>query len=61
MSTSARATSRPSQRTRPVKHERLQMRQDLAAPILEQFHTWLEAQGSEVLPMSPMAEALGTR
>jgi transposase len=38
---------------------RLQMRQDLAVPILEQFRKWLEAQRPEVLPKSPMAEALG--
>ena len=35
--------------------QRLQMRQDLAVPILEQFHAWLEAQRPEVLPKSPMA------
>ena len=28
-------------------------------PILEQFRKWLEAQRPEVLPKSPMAEALG--
>jgi transposase len=39
--------------------QRLQMRQDLAVPILGQFHTWLEAQRPEVLPKSPIAEALG--
>ncbi len=39
--------------------QRLQMRQDLAVPILGQFHTWLEAQRSQVLPKSPMAEAIG--
>jgi len=39
--------------------QRLQMRQELSLPILEQFHTWLEAQRPEVLPKSPMAEALG--
>jgi transposase len=39
--------------------QRLQMRQDLAVPILGQFHQWLEAQRPEVLPKSPMAEALG--
>ncbi len=39
--------------------QRLQMRQDLAVPILSQFHQWLEAQRPEVLPKSPMAEALG--
>jgi transposase len=39
--------------------QRLQMRQDLAVPILEQFHQWLEAQRPEVLPKSPMGEAIG--
>jgi transposase len=39
--------------------QRLQLRQDLAVPILEQFHQWLEAQRPEVLPKSPIAEALG--
>jgi hypothetical protein len=39
--------------------QRLQMRQDLAVPILEQFHQWLEAQRPKVLPKSPMAEAIG--
>jgi hypothetical protein len=39
--------------------QRLQMRQDLAVPILSQFHKWLEAQRPEVLPKSPMAEAIG--
>jgi transposase len=39
--------------------QRLQMRQDLAVPILGQFHEWLEAQRPEVLPKSPMGEAIG--
>jgi transposase len=39
--------------------QRLQMRQDLAVPILGQFQTWLEAQRPEVLPKSPMGEAIG--
>jgi transposase len=39
--------------------QRLQMRQDLAVPILDRFREWLEAQRPEVLPKSPMAEALG--
>jgi hypothetical protein len=39
--------------------QRLQMRQDLAVPILEQFHQWLEVQRPEVLPKSPMGEAIG--
>jgi hypothetical protein len=34
------------------------MRQDLAVPILGQFHTWLEEQRPEVLPKSPMGEAI---
>jgi hypothetical protein len=36
-------------------------RQDLAVPILSRFHHWLERQRPEVLPKSPMGEALGTR
>ncbi len=39
--------------------QRLQMRQDLAVPILAQYHQWLEAQRPEVLPKSPMGEAIG--
>jgi len=39
--------------------QRLQMRQDLAVPVLGQFHTWLEAQRPEVLPKSPLGEAIG--
>ncbi len=39
--------------------QRLQMRQDLSVPILGQFHAWLTAQRPEVLPKSPMAEAIG--
>lgn len=39
--------------------QRLQMRQDLAVPILNQFHAWLEGQRPQVLPKSPMAEASG--
>jgi hypothetical protein len=35
------------------------MHQDLSVPILGQFRTWLEEQRSEVLPKSPMAEAIG--
>jgi transposase len=41
------------------EEQRLQMRQDLAVPILGQFHTWLLAQRPEVLPKSPIAEAVG--
>jgi transposase len=39
--------------------QRLQMRQDLAVPILETFRRWLEAQCGDVLPKSPLGEALG--
>jgi hypothetical protein len=39
--------------------QRLQMRQDLAVPVLGQFHQWLEIQRPEVLPKSPMGEAVG--
>jgi transposase len=39
--------------------QRLQMRQDLSVPILGQLHAWLTAQRPEVLPKSPMAEAIG--
>src|SRR5262245_25278025 len=39
--------------------QRLQMRQELAVPILGQFHAWLTAQRPEVLPKSPLGEAIG--
>jgi transposase len=39
--------------------QRLQMRQELAVPILNKFHTWLEEQRLEVLPKSPINEAIG--
>src|SRR5262249_20404335 len=39
--------------------QRLQMRQDLSVAILGQFHAWLTAQRPEVLPKSPMGEAIG--
>ena len=38
---------------------RRQMRQDLSLLILNQFHSWLEEQRPQVLPKSPMAEAIG--
>jgi transposase len=38
--------------------QRLQMRQELSLPILEQFHQWLLAQRPEVLPKSPTGEAV---
>jgi len=39
--------------------QRRQMRQELALPILNTFHGWLEGQRAQVLPKSPMAEAIG--
>ena len=39
--------------------QRWHMRQDLAVPILDQFKTWLDEQRPQVLPKSPMAEAIG--
>jgi transposase len=39
--------------------QRRQMRQELSLPILTKFHAWLEAQRPQVLPKSPMAEAIG--
>jgi transposase len=39
--------------------QRLQMRQDLAVPILERLRTWLDGQRAQVLPKSPMGEAIG--
>jgi transposase len=39
--------------------QRLQMRQDFAVPTLEKFHAWLVEQHAQVLPKSPMAEAIG--
>jgi hypothetical protein len=44
---------------KPKLAQRLQLRQDLAVPILGQFHQWLEAQRPEVLPKSPLGEAIG--
>jgi transposase len=38
--------------------QRLQMRQELSLPILEQFHQWLLTQRPEVLPKCPMGEAI---
>ena len=41
------------------EHQTRQLRQELALPILKQFHKWLEEQRSQVLPKSPLAEAVG--
>jgi transposase len=50
---------RAAQRNAFTDGQRLQMRQDLALPILNRFHAWLEGQRAEVLPKSPLAEAVG--
>lgn len=39
--------------------QRRLLRQELALPILNQFRAWLDAERVEVLPKSPMAEAIG--
>jgi hypothetical protein len=39
--------------------QKLQMRQELSVPILEAVRRWLEVQRVEVLPKSPVAEAIG--
>jgi transposase len=39
--------------------QRLRMRQDFAVPILNTFKAWLEKERPQVLPKSPMAEAMG--
>ena len=38
---------------------RLALRRERSVPQLNQFHAWLEAQQSEVLPKSPLGEAIG--
>jgi transposase len=39
--------------------QRRQMRQDFSVPILDKMHDWLVEQRPQVLPKSPMAEAIG--
>ncbi|MBV9123297.1 MAG: IS66 family transposase [Planctomycetes bacterium] len=39
--------------------QRMQMRQELSVPILETFRRWLEAERDQVLPKSPLGEAIG--
>jgi transposase len=41
-----------------AEEQRWRMRQDWSVPILEQFHAWLLAQRAEVLPKSPLGEAI---
>jgi transposase len=40
-------------------HQRLAMRRDFSVPLLEEFKTWLDKERDQVLPKSPMAEAIG--
>lgn len=39
--------------------QRLAMRRDFSVPLLEEFKAWLDKQRDQVLPKSPMAEAIG--
>ena len=41
------------------EEQRLQMRKDFSAPILERFRAWLQEQRPAVLPKSPLGEAIG--
>jgi transposase len=49
---------RAAQRNAFTDAQRWQMRQDLAVPILNRFQHWLEGQRAEVLPKSPLGEAI---
>lgn len=49
---------RSAQRNDFSDAQRLQMRQELSLPILTQFQQWLQSQRGEVLPKSPLGEAL---
>ena len=49
---------RAAQRNAFTDGQRWQMRQDLAVPILNRFEHWLEGQRAEVLPKSPLGEAV---
>jgi transposase len=50
---------RSAQRLDFSESQRLQMRHDLALPILKQFQEWLERQRRQALPKSPLGEAVG--
>ncbi|MHB1424884.1 MAG: IS66 family transposase [Gemmataceae bacterium] len=49
---------RSAQRNAFDDAQRLQMRQELSLPILTRFQQWLESQRADVLPKSPLGEAL---
>jgi transposase len=40
------------------EEQRLQMRKDFSVPILERFQQWLQEQRADVLPKSPLGEAI---
>ena len=40
--------------------QRLRMRQDLAVPILDQFHHWLLEQRHELWPKHPFSQGIGS-
>jgi len=47
------------QKQRLAEEIALKLRQEEARPIVEKFATWLETMAQEVLPKSPMGEAIG--
>jgi transposase len=53
------AAERALQVQRLAQEITLKLRQEEARPIVEKFATWLETMAGEVLPKSPMGEAIG--
>ncbi len=53
------ALERAAQEADLTEERKRQMRQEIALPLWEQFHAWLEKHHAEVLPKSPMREAIG--
>lgn len=49
----------PADRQAVLEGERLRRRQEQAGPLLTDFHKWLLAQQNQVLPKSPINQALG--
>jgi len=47
------------QKQRLAEEITLKLRQEEARPIVEKFATWLETMAREVLPKSPLGEAIG--
>ena len=56
---SVAAAERALQEQRRAEEITLKLRQEDARPIVEKFATWLETMAREVLPKSPMGEAVG--